>query len=159
MKIFYRTVRNLFDEPRETAYKQVSNFLLQKIAQTESFKQKCVSQFAARLIASTGFVREDNIYRKGAMMDNISFLAPRMDLFEQLRQGDQSVLLETISRAVTCATNGSIIDLHIEVIADALQLTGECNSFYTKQLAQHTVLRLAEGYAVLNHIQVRGAPR
>jgi hypothetical protein len=111
------------------------------------------------LVRSMGFVREDNIYRKGVVMDNISFLAPRMDLYEQLRQDDQSVLLATISRAVTCATNGSIIDLQIEVIADALQLTGECNSFYTKQLAQHTALRLAEGYAVLNDIQVRGAPR
>jgi hypothetical protein len=82
-----------------------------------------------------------------------------MDLFEQLRQDDQSVLLDTIARAVNCATNGSIHDLHIEVIADALQLTGECNSFYTKQLAQHTALRLADGYAVLNDIQVRGTPR
>lgn len=92
-------------------------------------------------------------------MDNISFLAPRMDLFEQLRQDDHAVLLDTISRAVNCATNGSIHGLQIEVIADALQLTGECNSFYTKQLAQHTAIRLSDGYAVLNDIQVRGTPR
>jgi hypothetical protein len=92
-------------------------------------------------------------------MDNVSFLAPRMDLFDQLRQDNQSVLLDTVSRAVNCATNGSILDLQIEVIADALQLTGECNSFYTKQLAQHTALRLAEGYAILNDIHVRGTPR
>ncbi len=92
-------------------------------------------------------------------MDNISFLAPRRDLLEQLRSDDEQVLLDNITRAVTCATNGSIHDLQIEVIADALQLTGECNSFYTKQLAQHTALRLAEGYAVLNDIHVRGTPR
>jgi hypothetical protein len=111
------------------------------------------------LVGSTGFVREDYFFRKGAVMDNISFLAPRRDLLEQLRADDEQVLLDNIARAVTCATNGSVQNLNLEVIADALQLTGECNSFYTKQLAQHTVLRLAEGYAVLNDIQVRGAPR
>ena len=92
-------------------------------------------------------------------MDNISFLAPRRVLLEQLREDDQQVMLDNISRAVTCATNGSILGLQIEVIADALQLTGECNSFYTKQLAQHTALRLADGFAVLNDIQVLGTPR
>jgi hypothetical protein len=152
---------NLFDESRETAYNQVSNFLLQIIAQTKSFYSRILQGAGLRraVVGSTGFVRKTLFFSPGAAMDNVSFLAPRRDLVEQLRQDNQSVLLDTVSRAVTHATNGSINDLQIEVIADALQLTGECNSFYTKQLAQHTALRLAEGYAILNDIHVRGTPR
>jgi hypothetical protein len=45
-------------------------------------------------------------------------------------------------------------ELHVDRIANELQLSGEVRSFYHKQLAQEAVLAVAEGMQVVNRVRV-----
>ncbi len=59
-----------------------------------------------------------------------------------------------IKRAVRRQTAGGVLDLEVRIDADAIRLHGRCASFYHKQLAQHAAMRLADGAAVINEIEV-----
>jgi hypothetical protein len=93
-------------------------------------------------------------------MDKFSVLtiladAEHAELFEQ-----ESILVGSIRRAIERETHEAIRDLAVEMIENAIYLTGNCSSFYSKQRAQETGMRLAEGYRLFNEIEVApGLPR
>lgn len=60
-----------------------------------------------------------------------------------------------IARVVRRRTAGSVQNLRVEVCRDGVFLDGECDTFYTKQLAQQAAMDLADEKQLLNRIEVR----
>jgi hypothetical protein len=63
-------------------------------------------------------------------------------------------LAASIEKAVQEETGGGVQDLCVEIRGDGIRLTGRCNSFYCKQLAQHAAMTIPGGDRLLNHIEV-----
>jgi len=59
-----------------------------------------------------------------------------------------------IEREVQRLTGGAIHELAVEVGADRIRLTGRCQTFYQKQLAQQVVLTMPGGRQLYNDIRV-----
>jgi hypothetical protein len=80
------------------------------------------------------------------------------------RQGVAEVLPETleeaeelaasIERAVQDETDWGVADLLVEVSPQGVLLRGRCETFYTKQLAQHAAMRIPGGDRLINSIEV-----
>ena len=60
-----------------------------------------------------------------------------------------------IARVVRRRTAGSVLNLRVEVRRDGVFLDGQCDTFYTKQLAQQAAMDLADEKPLLNRIEVR----
>jgi hypothetical protein len=67
---------------------------------------------------------------------------------------DQERLASRIERHVRRHTNDKVRELRVDVRVDAIVLMGRCGSFYTKQLAQHAAMTLADDARLLNQIEV-----
>jgi osmotically-inducible protein OsmY len=63
-------------------------------------------------------------------------------------------LVASIERAVQEGTGGGVEDLCVEVNRDGVLLTGRCETFYCKQLAQHAAMTMPGGQRLVNHIEV-----
>lgn len=63
-------------------------------------------------------------------------------------------LAATIEQAVWRATGGGVKDLRVEVNRQGVLLTGHCNTYYTKQQAQHAAMRVPGGNPLINQIDV-----
>lgn len=74
------------------------------------------------------------------------------DTRDDLR-GDK--LATRIARVVKRRTAGSVQNLRVEVCREGVFLDGECNTFYTKQLAQQAAMDLADEKPLMNRIEVR----
>jgi osmotically-inducible protein OsmY len=68
-------------------------------------------------------------------------------------RGDR--LAVRIARVVKRRTAGSVQNLRVEVRRDGVFLDGQCDTFYTKQLAQQAAMDLADEKPLLNRIEVR----
>ncbi|MDX1964068.1 MAG: BON domain-containing protein [Pirellulales bacterium] len=62
-----------------------------------------------------------------------------------------------IALAIQTLTHAAIRDLRVESNGQKVILTGECSTFYLKQLAQEAALPLAGGLLIHNEIVVRHA--
>jgi len=67
---------------------------------------------------------------------------------------DAEMLAASLRRAVQQETDGAIADLVVEVGPHGVRLSGRCDTFYTKQLAQHAVMRIHSEGRLINNIQV-----
>lgn len=63
-------------------------------------------------------------------------------------------LAASIERAVSRETCGGVRNLRVEVSDHGILLTGRCNSFYTKQKAQHAAMGLSGSGELTNGIEV-----
>jgi len=63
-------------------------------------------------------------------------------------------LAASIERAVQCETDWGVDDLTVEVGPQGIRLTGRCETYYTKQLAQHAAMRIPGGDRLINSIEV-----
>lgn len=69
--------------------------------------------------------------------------------------GSGDKLATRIARVVRRRTAGSVQNLRVEVRRDGVFLDGECDTFYTKQLAQQAAMDLADEKPLMNRIAVR----
>lgn len=78
--------------------------------------------------------------------------------------GSAHAMLNTDWRAATLAariagtiqqqTGGGIMELEVEVSREGVLLKGRCETFYSKQLAQHAAMSIATDKPLINSIQV-----
>ena len=59
-----------------------------------------------------------------------------------------------IANIIARHTTSGIRDLKVEVSADGVLLQGRCATYYSKQLAQHAAMSIAEGQPLINEIRV-----
>jgi osmotically-inducible protein OsmY len=59
-----------------------------------------------------------------------------------------------IERAVWQETHGGVRDLRVEVSRDGVLLSGRCDTYYTKQRAQHAAMAVPGGGPLTNGIVV-----
>ncbi len=94
-------------------------------------------------------------------MDDLSqtseseFPAPRLSghpLPETLAEAE--ILAARIESAVWHETGGRVRDLHVEVNRKGITLRGCCNTYYTKQQAQHAAMAVPGGGQLSNQIEV-----
>jgi len=71
---------------------------------------------------------------------------------ETLEEAEE--LAASIERAVQYETGRGIADLTVEVGPQGVRLKGHCDTYYTKQLAQHAAMRIRGGDRLLNCIEV-----
>lgn len=64
-------------------------------------------------------------------------------------------LAARIARVVERRTSRTIHNLHVEVRRDGVFLDGQCDCFYSKQLAQQAAMGLADDKQLTNRIKVR----
>ncbi len=67
---------------------------------------------------------------------------------------EAEVLAASIERAVQLETDRGVADLCVEVGPQGVLLKGHCDTFYTKQLAQHAAMRVPGGDRLINSIEV-----
>jgi hypothetical protein len=63
-------------------------------------------------------------------------------------------LAASIERAVQSETGRGIAGLTVEVGPHGVRLSGHCDTYYTKQLAQHAAMRVRGGDRLQNCIEV-----
>ena len=63
-------------------------------------------------------------------------------------------LAASIERAVWRETGGGVRNLRVEVNREGVLLTGRCNTYYTKQKAQHAAMAFPGGGELTNRIEV-----
>lgn len=71
---------------------------------------------------------------------------------ETLEEAEE--LAASIERAVQCETGRGVADLTVEVGPQGVLLRGHCDTYYTKQLAQHAAMRMPGGDRLVNSIEV-----
>ena len=71
---------------------------------------------------------------------------------ETLEEAEE--LAASIERAVQDETDRGVADLAVEVTSHGVLLRGRCDTFYTKQLAQHAAMRMPGGERLVNSIVV-----
>jgi osmotically-inducible protein OsmY len=76
----------------------------------------------------------------------------RHPLPETLAEAER--LVASIERAVSRETCGGVRNLRVEISDQGILLTGRCNSFYTKQKAQHAAMELSGAEELTNGIEV-----
>ncbi len=67
---------------------------------------------------------------------------------------EAEALAASIERAVQCETGWGVVDLSVEVGPQGVLLRGRCDTYYTKQLAQHAAMRIPGGDRLVNSIEV-----
>ena len=90
-------------------------------------------------------------------MEDLQFRMNAMDGFadvlpETLEEAEE--LAASIERAVQCETGRGVADLTVEVGPHGVLLKGLCDTYYTKQLAQHAAMRMPGGDRLTNSIEV-----
>lgn len=78
---------------------------------------------------------------------------PRADC-PQENDRDCERFCSLLERTILRETRGGIHDLGVEVTRQGIVLTGQCPTFYLKQMAQQAVMRLANESSLVNHIEV-----
>ncbi len=71
---------------------------------------------------------------------------------ETLEEAEE--LASSIERAVLRETDWGVVDLAVEVGPEGVCLKGRCDTYYTKQLAQHAAMRIPGGDRLINSIEV-----
>jgi hypothetical protein len=71
---------------------------------------------------------------------------------ETLEEAEE--LAASIERAVQNETGWGVADLTVEVGPQGVLLRGRCETFYTKQLAQHAAMSIPGGDRLINSIEV-----
>lgn len=71
---------------------------------------------------------------------------------ETLEEAEE--LASSIERAVQQETGRAVADLTVEVGPQGVRLKGRCESYYTKQLAQHAAMQFRGGDRLVNSIEV-----
>ena len=71
---------------------------------------------------------------------------------ETLEEAEE--LAVSIERAVQNETGRAVADLTVEVGPQGVRLKGRCDTYYTKQLAQHAAMRIPGGDRLVNSIEV-----
>jgi len=71
---------------------------------------------------------------------------------ETLEEAEE--LATSIEKAVQNETGWGVADLTVEVSPQGILLRGRCNTYYTKQLAQHAAMRMPGGDRLINSIEV-----
>jgi osmotically-inducible protein OsmY len=67
---------------------------------------------------------------------------------------EAEILAARIEKAVWRETGGRVRDLHVEVSRRGVTLRGCCNTYYTKQQAQHAAMAVPGGGQLSNQIEV-----
>ncbi|MBI3461948.1 MAG: hypothetical protein HY000_02670 [Planctomycetes bacterium] len=75
--------------------------------------------------------------------------SPRTDAQSESRR-----LAADIERAIRVRTGRTVHDLRVKVTKKGIVLSGNCASYYTKQLAQHAAMTLLVNEKLLNEIEV-----
>jgi len=89
---------------------------------------------------------EDLDYRAGASQGLEDVLPETLEEAEELAA--------SIERAVQSETGRGVADLMVEVSSHGILLRGRCNTYYTKQLAQHAAMSIPGGDRLTNSIEV-----
>jgi hypothetical protein len=71
---------------------------------------------------------------------------------ETLEEAEE--LAASIEKAVQYETGRGVADLMVEVNSEGILLRGRCNTYYTKQLAQHAAMSMPGGDRLTNSIVV-----
>jgi hypothetical protein len=71
---------------------------------------------------------------------------------ETLEEADR--LAASIEKAVQRETDYGVAGLCVDIGPHGVRLRGRCDSFYTKQLAQHAAMRIPGGDRLINSIEV-----
>jgi hypothetical protein len=71
---------------------------------------------------------------------------------ETLEEAEE--LAASIERAVQSETGHGVRNLNVYVGSDSVVLSGRCDSYYCKQLAQHAAMNLSHGERLVNGIEV-----
>ncbi len=71
-----------------------------------------------------------------------------------MKTAECRALAERIARDVRESTGQSIRQLCVEVDVDRVRLSGNCSTFYSKQLAQHAAIDGAGQRSISNEIEV-----
>ena len=71
---------------------------------------------------------------------------------ETLEEAEE--LAASIEKAVQYETGRGVADLFVEVNSQGILLKGRCNTYYTKQLAQHAAMSMPGGDRLTNRIEV-----
>jgi hypothetical protein len=90
-------------------------------------------------------------------MEDLRFRMSAMDGFaevlpETLEEAEE--LAASIERAVQYETGRGVADLTVEVGPQGVLLKGRCDTYYTKQLAQHAAMGVPGGARLINSIEV-----
>ena len=67
---------------------------------------------------------------------------------------EAEALAASIEKAVQSETDWGVTNLTVEVSPRGVLLRGRCETYYTKQLAQHAAMRLPGGDRLVNSIEV-----
>ncbi len=70
-------------------------------------------------------------------------------------QLDVAPLADRIRQRIERRLTGRIRNLHVHVSENAIVLSGQCNTFYTKQLAQHAAMGVMEYERLINNLIVQ----
>jgi hypothetical protein len=90
-------------------------------------------------------------------MDDLSVRRPLQEGFaavlpETLEEAER--LAASIERAVQRETDSGVADLTVEVCPEGIRLRGRCETYYTKQLAQHAAMQVRREDHLINCIEV-----
>lgn len=88
-------------------------------------------------------------------------IAPRLNAEDTARSADQAVVSQEIARAEAHwarRLRGRLRDATISLQHDGVILRGRTNTYYVKQLAQHSVMKLVSVPIAANEIEVVPLP-
>ncbi len=66
----------------------------------------------------------------------------------------ERALIEQVERSVRQRTSGLIRGLRVEMFAGEIVLSGRTSTYYTKQLATHAAMDVADNLTLTNDIEV-----
>lgn len=62
--------------------------------------------------------------------------------------------LRALAKVIERRAGGRVRELRVERIGETVRISGRCQSFYAKQLAQHAAMDLTHGLTIINEIEV-----
>jgi osmotically-inducible protein OsmY len=71
-----------------------------------------------------------------------------------VERSPEDTLAARIAGAIERQTTGRVQSLRVEVNGDGVMISGRCQSFYMKQLAQHAAMQVAGAEVLTNRIEV-----
>ena len=89
----------------------------------------------------------DDLRVRRAVLEDLAELLP-----ETLEEAER--LAASIERAVQRETDCGVADLTVEVGPEGIRLRGRCETYYTKQLAQHAAMQVRSEDQLINCIEV-----
>ena len=89
---------------------------------------------------------EDSILRTPVRRSFVGVLPETLEEAEELAT--------SIEQAVQRETGHGVANLTVEVHPQGILLKGRCNTYYTKQLAQHAAMNIPGGDRLTNSIEV-----